>query len=185
MVEKYLQEFARQLRIRGCQPRRVLAEINDHLREAIDELRREGMEPEAAVALAIERFGSPAEVIERFELEAPLESEVETMISYFLMPVAALTFLFGALFMVGSWFDDAPPAMFITKIVASAIMMGCSAILLYQGWTTRPLGNWERGFALAAALLSIVVGSMGSVFTAHLGLVTHDWEMYGFAGAGL
>ena len=185
MVEEYLQEFARQLRIQGRQSRRILAEIKDHLREAIDELIRDGIEPEAAAAMAIERFGSPSEVVERFELEAPLESEVEIMIRYLLMPVAVLTFLFGALFMVGSLHDDAHGSMFVTKLVASAIMMGCSAILFYQGWTTRPLANWERALALAAALLSIMIGSMGGVFTAHLGLVTNDWEMYGFAGAGL
>ena len=171
--------------LRVAESRRVIAETRDHLQEAIDELICEGMEPKAAATLAIERFGLPNEVIEQFELEAPLESEVEVMIRYLLMPVSVLTFLFGAVFMVGSFTDDAHTSMLITKIVASAIMMGCSAIVFCQGWTTRPLQKWERGLALTAALLSIVIGSMGGVFTAHLGLVTHDWEMYGFAGAGL
>jgi hypothetical protein len=184
-IEAYLQEFARQLQFHGFHSRRVLDEIRDHLQETMDELCRQGMEPAAAAAAAIERFGSPPEVVERFELETPLESEVEIMIRYLLMPVAVLTFLFGALFMVGSLFDDAHVSMFVSKLVASAIMMGCSVILFYQGWTTGPLGNWQRGLALAAALLSIMIGSMGGVFTAHLGLVTKDWEMYGFVGGGL
>ncbi len=185
MIDEYLQEFARTLRHRSRLARRIVDEVDDHLHEAIQELTDSGFDPETAARMAIERFGSPAEVIERFNLEAPLESEVDVMIRYLLMPVAVLAFLFGAMFMVGSLHDDAPAPMLLTKLVASAIMMGCSAILFYQAWTTRPLRKWERGMALAAALLSIIIGSMGGVFTAHLGLVTHDWEMYGFAGAGL
>jgi HAAS len=184
-IDDYLREFAQQLPIRGRQANRVLHEINDHLRELADELCSQGMEPAAAATKAIERFGSPSEVRERFDLEAPLESEVDAMFRYVLMSVAALTFAFGAAFMIFSGFDDARPTMLITKLVASAIMMACSSVVFHQGWSVQPLANWQRAMVLASALLSIAIGSAGAVFTAHLGLVTRDWEMYGFVGAAL
>jgi hypothetical protein len=64
-------------------------------------------------------------------------------------------------------------------------MMACSLLLFHQGLASRPLRHWQRGLALAAALVSIVIGSAGSVFTAHLGLVSRDWQVYGFVAAGL
>jgi HAAS len=184
MIDQYLQEFARTLRLRSRLSRRVLDEVNDHLREAVKNLVDSGVDPETAARMAIERFGSPAQVVERFETEAPLESEVEMMLRYVLMPVAAMSFLFGGLFFGGAWCDDASSVMHLSKLIAASIVVSCSVILFYQGWVTRPLRPWERALALIAALVSIMIGSMGGVFTAHLGLVTHDWEMYGFAGAG-
>ena len=107
------------------------------------------------------------------------------MIRYLQMSVAALTFLFGAVFLAFSGFDDARHAMFVTKIVASIMIMACSFVLFHQGWTTKPLANWQRGLALASSIVSIALGSAGGVFTAHLGLVTGDWESYAFFGAAL
>jgi hypothetical protein len=184
-IEDYLARLSQQPPFRGRGARRILQEIGTHLREAADELRRQGLDPTAAAAKAIERFGSPAVVCELFDLESPIESEEDTMIRYLLMSVACLTFTFGAVFLIFSAFDDARHAMFISKLVASAIIMASSFILFHQGWTTKPLANWQRGLALGSALLSIALGSAGAVFTAHLGLVTKDWQLYGFLGAAL
>ena len=106
------------------------------------------------------------------------------MIRYLLRSVAVLTFVFGALFFILSWFDDAPPAMFTAKAAVSAIVMACSFILLFQVWVTQP-HRWERELTLAVALISIMIGSAGAVWTVHLGLVTGDWEGYGFVVGGL
>lgn len=183
--QAFLKEVARKMPARSLRARRLLEEFEDHLRERAIQLQLQGLNEEDAVVAAIAQFGSPDEVLRRFELESPIESEVDAMFRYLLMSVACLTFVFGAVFLAFSAFDDARYAMFISKIVASVVIMACSFVLFYQGWTTKPLANWQRGLALASALLSIVIGSMGGVFTAHLGLVTNDWEMYGFFGAGL
>jgi hypothetical protein len=184
-IKDYLAKLSQQPPFRGRGARRILREIGDHLREAADELHRQGMDPAAAASKAVERFGSQSELCKLFDLESPIESEEDAMIRYLLMSVAGLSFAFGGVFLVCSGFDDARHAMFISKLVASAIIMACSLTIFYQGWTTKPLANWQRGLALASALMSIAIGSAGGVFTAHLGLVTQDWEMYGFVGAGL
>ena len=184
-INDYLQELARQLPARSRRADRVLHEINDHLRTIADDLISQGMDRAAAAAKAIERLGSPTAVRQRFDLESPIESEVDAMIRYLLMAAACLTFAFGAVFLLFSAFDDARYAMFITKIVASAIIMASSSILFFQGWTTKRRPIWQSSLALASALMSISLASAGAVFTAHLGLVTGDWEMYAFFGAGL
>jgi hypothetical protein len=184
-IQEFLNEVAGKMPARSLRARRLLEEFEDHLWEKASQLQRQGMNEEEAVAAAIAQFGSPDEVLQRFELESPIESEVDAMIRYLQMSVAALTFLFGAVFLAFSGFDDDRHAMFITKIVASIMIMACSFVLFHQGWTTKPLATWQRGLALASSIVSIALGSAGGVFTAHLGLVTGDWEAYAFFGAAL
>jgi hypothetical protein len=184
-IQAFLNDIARKMPARSLRALRLLEEFEDHLRERASQLQREGVNEEEAVAAAIAQFGSAGEVLRRFELEFPIESEVDAMIRKLQMSVAALTFLFGAVFLAFSGFDDDRHAMFITKIVASIVIMACSFVLFHQGWTTRPLANWQRGLALASSIVSIALGSAGGVFTAHLGLVTGDWESYAFFGAAL
>jgi hypothetical protein len=184
-IQAFLKVVARKMPFRSLRARRLLQEFEDHLRERADQLRLDGMNEEEAAVAAIAQFGSPDEVLQRFEMESPIESEVDAMIRYLLMSVACLTFLFSAVFLAVSGFDDTRHAMFVTKLVASVVIMACSFALFHQGWATKPLANWQRGLALASALISIVLGSAGAVFTAHLGLVTSDWRMFGFFGAAL
>jgi len=184
-IRAYLVEFSRLLSHSSRNADRVRREVEDHLYETADELCRQGIEPRLAAARAVERFGAPVDVLEQFTLEAPIECEVDVMFRYLLMPTAAITCAFGALFFVFSFLDDAPPAVFAAKIVAATVMIGCSVILFRQGWTTKPLGSWNRWLALAAALASIAIGSAHAVWTTHLGLVTMDWEYYSFVAAGL
>jgi hypothetical protein len=184
-IQAFLDDIARRMPARSLRALRLLEEFHDHLLEKASQLQRQGVNEEEAAAAAIAQFGTPDEVLQRFELESPIESEVDAMIRYLQMSVAALTFLFGAVFLAFSGFDDDRHAMFITKIVASLMIMACSFVLFHQGWTTRPLANWQRGLALASSIVSIALGSAGGVFTAHLGLVTGDWESYAFFGAAL
>jgi hypothetical protein len=184
-IQVFLNEVAGKMPARSMRARRLLEEFEDHLWERASRLQRQGMNEEEAFAAAIAQFGSSDEVLRRFELESPIESEVDAMLRYLQMSVAALTFLFGAVFLAFSGFDDDRHAMFITKIVASIMIMACSFVLFHQGWTTKPLATWQRGLALASSIVSIALGSAGGVFTAHLGLVTGDWESYAFFGAAL
>jgi hypothetical protein len=184
-IQIFLNEVARKMPARSLRAQRLLEEFEDHLRERASQFQSQGLNEEEAGVAALVQFGSPDEVLQRFELESPLESEVDAMIRYLQMSVAGLTFLFSAVLLAFSGFDDARHAMFITKIVASVVIMACSFALFHQGWTTKPLANWQRGLALASSIVSIALASAGGVFTAHLGLVTRDWQAYGFFGAAL
>jgi hypothetical protein len=184
-IRTYIDELARRLPPRSRRGRRLLVEIEDHLRERASQLCGRGLSPDEAATEAIAQFGSPQQILHRFEVEFPIESEVDAMLRYILMTVAVFTCLFGGALLALSGFDDARHDMFVTKVVASAVIALCCVIVFYSAWTRKPLSTGQRGIVLASALISITLGSMGAVFTAHLRLVTHDWQLYGFAGAGL
>jgi hypothetical protein len=69
LVDAYLDQLVVQLRLNGEDVRRVLAEVEDHLREATDAERARGLEVAAAQQAAIDRFGSPREVARRLAAE--------------------------------------------------------------------------------------------------------------------
>jgi hypothetical protein len=184
-IQAYISDFASRLPCHGRRANRVLHEIEDHLRETTDYLCRQGMNPAEAARAAVGRVGTPNELIRQFDIEAPIESEVPIMVRSILLLAALLSTLFAGLFCVMAWFDDAPIAWLIMKTLVSALIMGCSMILFGQAWGHTISLRWERELAVASALLSVAFGSAGGVFTAHLGIVTHDWEMYGFVGAAL
>jgi hypothetical protein len=184
-IRAYIDELSRMLPPRSGRAKRLLVEIEDHLRESASQLCSRGLSPDEAATAAVAQFGSPQQIVDRFELEFPIESEVDAMLRYILMTVAAFTCLFGGALLALSGFDDARHGMFVTKIVASVVIALCCMTVFYSAWTRKSLSTGQRGVVLASALISIMVGSMGAVFTAHLGLVTHDWQTYGFAGAGL
>lgn len=72
-IDSYLDDLARALRIDRARARRVLAETEDHLREATRDIRESGVEEDEAARLATERFGTPDIVANRFltELRPP------------------------------------------------------------------------------------------------------------------
>jgi hypothetical protein len=65
-VERYLDRLADSLVLRGRSVRRILAEADDHLREAVAAGEARGLDRAAAEEEAVARFGSPAEVARRF-----------------------------------------------------------------------------------------------------------------------
>ena len=73
-IDSYLDDLARALKIDPARARRVLAETDDHLREATHDIRATGVDEDEAARLAIERFGTPQVVASRFstELRPPL-----------------------------------------------------------------------------------------------------------------
>ena len=69
-IAEYLSVFARVLRVGPLQRRRILDEVEDHLREAARSEQAAGAPAIEAERRAIERFGSPARIAEAFrELE--------------------------------------------------------------------------------------------------------------------
>ncbi len=62
VVQRYLDELALQLHGPAAQVRRVLAETEAHLYEAVEASSSSVVDPELAQAEAVARFGSPAQV---------------------------------------------------------------------------------------------------------------------------
>lgn len=73
-IDSYLDDLARALQIDRARARRVLAETEDHLREATHDICETGVEEDEAARLAIEHFGTAEVVAARFstELRPPL-----------------------------------------------------------------------------------------------------------------
>ncbi|MEV7629940.1 permease prefix domain 1-containing protein [Actinoplanes sp. NPDC089786] len=65
LVDTYLDEMFELLAGTGAEGRRLLAETEDHLTEAVAEGRARGLDAEAAERDAINRFGAPAVVVRR------------------------------------------------------------------------------------------------------------------------
>lgn len=65
-VDAYLDQLADALVLRGRSVRRILAETEDHLREAAADGERRGLDPAHAEQEAVERFGPPTTVARRF-----------------------------------------------------------------------------------------------------------------------
>jgi HAAS len=184
-IREYLDEFARQFSCRGRRARRVLCEIEEHLRDAAQELREQGIEPAAAAAKACERFGSPEEIWRQFDRSSLVDDEVMTMLRMTMTAVVVLTTIMAGLFFVFSWLGDAPPAVQAVKMLISAAIVGYNLLLLHQLWLARVQQALEDWCVFAGALLLVATGSAGIVWTAHLGQVTGDWEFYGFVIGGL
>lgn len=65
-VERYLLEFNDALVAGAGRRERILAEVEDHLRDSVASLIDAGWAPEAAAVEAVARFGAPAEAAARF-----------------------------------------------------------------------------------------------------------------------
>ncbi len=65
-IDAYLDRLLVELSGRARNVRRILAEVDDHLHDAVDEGIAEGLSPRDAEQRALDRFGSPAAVARRF-----------------------------------------------------------------------------------------------------------------------
>jgi len=65
-VERYVLAFNDALVAGAGRRERILAEVEDHLRDSVASLIDGGLAAEAAEAAAVDRFGAPAEAAERF-----------------------------------------------------------------------------------------------------------------------
>jgi hypothetical protein len=72
MIERYLDELLVCLRGRARDVRRILDEVEAHLRDAAEAGVRDGLAPDEAEAAAIAAFGSPRDVARRFSTTGPL-----------------------------------------------------------------------------------------------------------------
>jgi hypothetical protein len=68
-IEKYISELARELSQRGCLAPRFMEETREHLADAVDAGQRRGLEPQAAMEEAIQRYGEPSTVAAKYAAE--------------------------------------------------------------------------------------------------------------------
>jgi hypothetical protein len=185
-ITDYLDAFLRQSPRYSLCARRVLREVEDHLRTRAEQFCREGIDPQEAALLSVQRFGTPAEVLRRFDREAPIESEVWKMMRYLLTPIVALTILYAGLMLLFSWWNlDGPWLIIAAKSIVAAGVIGFGLLLLRELWKAGAMSGWAVWWVFGGGLSLIAVGSANLVWAAHLGQMTGDWEYYGFVGGGL
>ena len=107
------------------------------------------------------------------------------MIRCSLTGLVAITSLYAALLLVFSLVNELAAAFTYVKAALAAIVFGVGAMILHWQWTARPLGEFERFAIFCGGLALIEIGAANVVWTAHLGLVSGDWEHYGFVGGVL
>jgi len=159
-IRDYLQALKQALWMRGLSDTDALAEIESHLREAVEQGLKKGLSAEEAERIALERFGSVKMISDTFERERkdPMQK--------FLLVFGVLAGLFLA-------YIDALPKWDDTGILVGGLLLvsGLLALLGYR----RP---W---------LLALAVGLW---IPLHDITLTHDFRMllvliFPFAGAYL
>ncbi|MEA2826324.1 MAG: hypothetical protein QOG43_763 [Actinomycetota bacterium] len=112
-VERYLDRLADAMVLRGRSVRRILAEADDHLREAVAEGRAEGLDRAAAEEQAVARFGPPTTVARQLaaaEGRVPAGLVWSTLLSLWLVGAIGLLAIGasgGVAAMMGSVVDKA------------------------------------------------------------------------------
>ncbi|MCH8839256.1 MAG: hypothetical protein IH831_00985 [Planctomycetes bacterium] len=161
-----------------------MREVEDHLRQRVEELQAAGWEPREAKREAIARFGTPLKVVDQFR-QPPLPCEEEIMFRRSMTMLAALTSVYAALHVVFSLLNE-PTAIFTyVKIVYAVIIVGYGMLIFHWQWVSRGIGEIERCAIFIGGMGLIEIGTANIVWTAHLGLVSGDWEFYGFLGGAL
>jgi hypothetical protein len=182
-IEEYCQELLAFLPAGTLRSTRVVYEASSHLDEIAEDFREQGMSTTDAEREAIRQFGTAAEVASAFSQEAPLEPEFEPMIRKAFTVLVALTSLFAAALIVFTvlgkddyfWWTA-------TKLIVGlfVVLQGQLALFVLRSPYLR--GDLPRLVMFLSGLATVAVGAAGGAWSAHLGLVTGDWD--GYAGAG-
>jgi hypothetical protein len=147
-IAAYLRRLDEELRLRRAPRRRLLAEAEDHLRSAAEELAREGRSAADAEREAVARFGAASEVARRFA-HAAASSSAGAAAAW--SGVAFLAYAATAVFFAGtapSWLRDFPqgaPSMLAIQIAAVALAVTAVRAL-----------HWRRSLAIDEERLRLV-----------------------------
>ena len=167
-IREYLAELAEHLSSNNQSPVRILREIEDHLRQHIEELCSAGSDPSEAVRESLARFGTPAELAEQFRQQPPLPCEEETMFRRSITVLAALTSIYAGLHVVFSLMSE-PTALFTyVKTAAAFVVVGYGLLVLSWQWSSRQIGEIRRWAVFVGGLGMIEIGTANMVWTAHL-----------------
>jgi hypothetical protein len=158
IIESYLRDLERELRLNGLFNADLLAEVESHLFESVERGLRQGLSREAAEKESLKRFGSVKVVSSTFEKERI------TPMQKILLAVATISGLFIT-------YVDSRPAWDDTGITAGVILLLCGLIALigYQ----RPwllalvVGAWIPLYGLFvthnfASVLALIIAFVGA-----------------------
>jgi len=155
MIDSYLADLRLALRSRFLLRRRLLAEVEDHLRESAEELRRSGLAADDAEREAVARFGSPKAIATEAVRAAWPRSLVPAAL---LLLGSLLLFVFPLYGIPENTLPPAPwdtrPGYLTWKLYASLAAYGVSlgAVLLaagaaWRGWARVALGAFATSIA--------------------------------------
>ena len=116
-IRTYLRGLEGELRRRGCWEPDILAEIESHLRESVEQGLLRGLSMEEAQEQALKRFGTVKSISARFEGEKER-----------LWPVQKILTGIGVLAGLFFFYVDSRPTWDDTGVLAGAILLVCGAI---------------------------------------------------------
>ena len=184
-IAEYLEELSICLQSQGQSSGRILREVEDHLIERVADLRDTGWSLQDAQQEAIDRFGSIPRVVKQFQQSPPLPSEEEVMIRSSLTALAAVTSAYAAMHIFFSWFNEPNTIISYVKIICALVVITSGAVIIHWQWTSKPIGLIEKCAILIGGLELVEIGTANIVWDIHLGLVSGNWEYYGFIGGAL
>jgi hypothetical protein len=169
-IAAYLQQLDEELRLKRAPRKRLLAEAEDHLRSAADELAGEGRFPAEAERVAVARFGAAAEVARRFAHAAASSSAriavFWTGLSFLAYAVTALLFVAAA----PGWLRDFPQgAASMLAIQIASVAVAVTAVRALH-WRRAPVLDEERLRLVAngalVATLAVTAGAAAELLVA-------------------
>lgn len=99
--------------------------------------------------------------------------------------LVVLTVLYAGAHLFFTLLDEAPFTWKLAKICIAAGVVVYGLLLLMQLSRPSALAKALRWVTYFGALAMIAVGAANVVWTAHLGIMSGDWEYYGILGGGL
>lgn len=162
-IDSYLHQLDVELRLTRAPRRRLLAEVEDHLRASAAEIAAD-TEAEGAEIRAVERFGSAATVARGFAVSVAATSARRSTFSLWLAfstyVVACLLFASTA----SSRFADFPqgaPSALALQVAAVAVAVSLVRALRWRGSTDAPedrIRFLANGSVIGAAALAVGIG---------------------------
>lgn len=161
-IDAYLLELERSLRVGGHRRRRIVAEVEDHLRSATDGLRVEDGGLEEAELTAIARFGDPGDMAARFNRQWRVHTRFSAAA---VLAGAAVVFftvqtLMEAMVPPAPWPDGGAPAAVSWQ---SGLAQGCVLAAALLGLLALAGRRWSKG----AAGLGLVALALAAAFVSH------------------
>lgn len=184
-IRQYLTDLAASLALSSYPAERILHEVEDHLRQRTGDLQSQGWQPQEAALEAIARFGTPHRVASQFQQQPPLPNAEEIMIRLSMTVLVALISLYAGAHVVFSLVNDPAAMLSYIKIVYAAIVVAYGVLILRWQWASPIMGDAMRCAIFVGGLALIEIGAANMVWATHLGIVSGDWEFYGFVGGAL
>jgi hypothetical protein len=134
-IASYVEHLERELRLKHAPRRRLLAEAEDHLRSASEELVEQGTQREEAERMSIERFGAAALVARSFAHAYASRSTKAALVWVISAFCAYAVALLAIVLTAPSWLLDFPqgaPSMLALQVAFVALVLGTVRVLRHR-----------------------------------------------------